>query len=612
MTTVNQRMSVEEIKRVVAQRVANTIEEIERVVAQRVANAIEAIAIYEAKTNLTPLLNDLSYILPNNEHNEPTQGDIGETSNKLTQATRNEFEELYASANEELYPGCDYVTQLDFMAKFTYFKVKGVKLPDGFGSCFKHKVTDKDTNITGLKSHDCHIMMQRLLPYGLQQYLPDKIAKPIIELCSLFKQICSTTLMTDDMLKAQIKVVDILCDLKFIYHPALFDIMIHLVIHLPLEDLEGGPIRPQWMFPFERYIKKLKGYVRNKAKPEELKKVKWYVLHNIPEMDTYRSQFKSLFPKKDMKEEFPDCRDECRTTQNSGICSPGPNAEMYYGQLQEILKFKYLLFKVVLFQVKWFDTRNQGRKVKCLVLRNNMTQIDCRGEAFKNDKYILVIEVKQVFYLEDKAKSHWKVVEHVNHKKFSNGGVIMVEDDPDIIYFDNSSDLPLSASLNDLDNVTLHIDGQSTEVDAAPDIIDVPDKDDDIIDDKDALPYDLANFDDEDLISVDDDSVDKMSVDVTRSYGSDGGGVDRPPPHHVPTGCEGKEIDAGIQQHLQKAYNTNKAAFKAQHWVIDPETETYNVEKIRQARPEGITVEELDKYMSHPQIGPGRNTCPKA
>nr|GEZ10698.1 hypothetical protein [Tanacetum cinerariifolium] len=75
MTTVNQGLSVEEIKRVVAQRVANAIEaiaiyeaktnialksmsqtkrqkeksveEIKRVVAQRVANAIEAIAIYE-------------------------------------------------------------------------------------------------------------------------------------------------------------------------------------------------------------------------------------------------------------------------------------------------------------------------------------------------------------------------------------------------------------------------------------------------------------------------------------------------------------------------------------------------------------------------------------
>nr|GEU30524.1 hypothetical protein [Tanacetum cinerariifolium] len=76
-------------------------------------------------SDITACLNDLSYIPLNNEQNEPTQGDIGETSNEPTQAKRNEFEELYASPNEELYPSCDYVTRLDFMAKFTYFKVKG-------------------------------------------------------------------------------------------------------------------------------------------------------------------------------------------------------------------------------------------------------------------------------------------------------------------------------------------------------------------------------------------------------------------------------------------------------------------------------------------------------
>ncbi|GJT54825.1 CACTA transposable element [Tanacetum coccineum] len=81
------------------------------------------------RSDMIALLNDLSYIPPNNEQNEPTQEDIGETSNEVTQAKHNEFEELYASANEELYPDCDYVTRLDFMAKFTYFKVKG-KLTD--------------------------------------------------------------------------------------------------------------------------------------------------------------------------------------------------------------------------------------------------------------------------------------------------------------------------------------------------------------------------------------------------------------------------------------------------------------------------------------------------
>ncbi|GJZ95339.1 hypothetical protein Tco_0667542 [Tanacetum coccineum] len=83
--------------------------------------------------------------------------------------------------------------------KFCQF-IKGVKLPDGFGSNFKHKVTDNDSNITDLKSHDCHIMMQCLLPYKLQQYLPTAVATPIIELCSFFKQIYSRTLMEADMI----------------------------------------------------------------------------------------------------------------------------------------------------------------------------------------------------------------------------------------------------------------------------------------------------------------------------------------------------------------------------------------------------------------------------
>nr|GEY73877.1 hypothetical protein [Tanacetum cinerariifolium] len=418
--------------------------------------------------------------------------------------------------------------------------IKGVKLPDGFGSCFKHKVTDNDTNITGIKSHDCHIMMQRLLPYGLHQYLPDKIAKPIIELCSLFKQICSATLIEDDMLKAQIKVVDILCDLELIYPLTLFDIIIHLVIHLPLEALEGGPIRPRWMFPFKRYTKKLKGYVRNKAKLEG-SIAEGYVAKEalLSVLITFGMLPRNLIIRQRNVDNNKDpqvsttselsalacgptwtpisvnscvvdgvryvvySRNERCTTQKRGICSPGLEEKMYYGQIQEILEFKYLLFKVMLFRVKWFDTHNQGRKVKRLVLRNNMTQIYCR------------------------------------------------EDDPDIIHFDNSSDLPLSTSLNDLDNATFHIDGQSTEVDAPPDIFDVHDEDDGIIDDEDALPYDLADFDDEDLINVDDDGVDKMSVDVARSHDGDGGGEDRPP-----TPCTHRNIARAAQNRQNREKST--------------------------------------------------------
>jgi hypothetical protein len=39
-------------------------------------------------------------------------------------------------------------------------------------------------------------------------------------------------------------------------------------MHLPEEAIQGGPVYMRWMYPFERYMKKLKNYVRNKARPE--------------------------------------------------------------------------------------------------------------------------------------------------------------------------------------------------------------------------------------------------------------------------------------------------------------------------------------------------------
>ncbi|GKB64097.1 hypothetical protein Tco_0920283 [Tanacetum coccineum] len=180
------------------------------------------------------------------------------------------------------------------------------------------------------------------------------------------------------------------------------------------------------------------------------------------------------------------------------------------------------------FAKKMVDLVNQRKS------KDNVTQIWANGESFKDDQYILATQVKQVFYLEDMARRppNWKVVEDANHKKFSNGGVIVVEDDHDVIHFDNSSDLALSLSLNDLDFATLHIDGQSIDVDAPPNIIDV-NEDDDIIDEEDALPYDLADSDDEDLVNVHDDDDVVMSADVARGHGGDGGGDDHPPPHQI-------------------------------------------------------------------------------
>ena len=44
--------------------------------------------------------------------------------------------------------------------------------------------------------------------------------------------------------------------------------MVHLPIHLANEAKIFGPVQYRWMYPVERYLRRLKSYVRNKARPK--------------------------------------------------------------------------------------------------------------------------------------------------------------------------------------------------------------------------------------------------------------------------------------------------------------------------------------------------------
>nr|GEV02804.1 hypothetical protein [Tanacetum cinerariifolium] len=394
-------------------------------------------------SDMTTCLIDLNYIPPNNKQNEPTQGDIGQTSNEPTQAMRNHFKELYVSANEELYPLCMKESSFMLMLLIPSPKSSGKDI-----DVYLRPLIDE------LKDLWAKPEWERLqgMPYRLQQYLPTDVAKPIIKLCLFFKQICSQTLMVDDMVKAQRKVVDIWCNLELIYLPGFFDIMIHLVIHLPLEALEGGPIRLRWMMFPQNLI----------GLTQELKKVIWYVLCNNLEINTYRIKFKR--------------------------------------------------------------------------------------------------------------------------------GVIMVEDNPNIIHVDNSSDLALTTSLNDMEITALHIDGQSINVDAPQDIIDV-DENDDIMKTSSLLMMMMMMM----VQGHPKPNLRGRNASRMHTYKETRNLRLRKHPTKVEGGVLEKiktqfelkphmqskllpEIKKGIDQHLGKIYTNNKSSLKRDYWVKNPDNETYDME----------------------------------
>ncbi|GMN37677.1 hypothetical protein TIFTF001_042671 [Ficus carica] len=66
-----------------------------------------------------------------------------------------------------------------------------VIVPNGYSSNFKRLVSMKDLRLIGMKTHDCHILMQQLLPLALRGVLTKDVRFTITKLCSFFNSICS-------------------------------------------------------------------------------------------------------------------------------------------------------------------------------------------------------------------------------------------------------------------------------------------------------------------------------------------------------------------------------------------------------------------------------------
>ncbi|PKU63470.1 hypothetical protein MA16_Dca022121 [Dendrobium catenatum] len=65
----------------------------------------------------------------------------------------------------------------------------------------------------GLKSHDCHIFLQCLLPTAFN-YLQDQILNPLIKLIIFFKDLYSSKLNIENLILMEQQIPFILCQLE--------------------------------------------------------------------------------------------------------------------------------------------------------------------------------------------------------------------------------------------------------------------------------------------------------------------------------------------------------------------------------------------------------------
>ena len=104
-----------------------------------------------------------------------------------------------------------------------------------------------------------------MLPLTIRGIVHQDVAHPITKLSIYFKTVCSKVLQPAQLLQLESDIAVTLYKLEQIFPPSFFDVMIHLVVHLANEARLAGPIQYRWMYPIERFLKKLKDYVGNKA-----------------------------------------------------------------------------------------------------------------------------------------------------------------------------------------------------------------------------------------------------------------------------------------------------------------------------------------------------------
>ncbi|KAL0324666.1 UNVERIFIED_CONTAM: hypothetical protein Scaly_2433700 [Sesamum calycinum] len=145
--------------------------------------------------------------------------------------------------------------------------IYGLKFPDGYASNLACCADMMELRMHGMKSHDCYVFMQNLIPIAFREILSQHVWSALTEVSLLFQIICSTTMDVHKLRELEKKCL-ILCNLEKIFLSVFFDSMEDLIVHMPYEARVGanaiqvdvpierasGAMKKRWLSGRERHI----------------------------------------------------------------------------------------------------------------------------------------------------------------------------------------------------------------------------------------------------------------------------------------------------------------------------------------------------------------------
>ncbi|BAF17164.2 Os05g0342600 [Oryza sativa Japonica Group] len=372
------------------------------------------------------------------------------------------FTRLLKDAKTKLYHGCDKFSR----AEYLYLVRRCVNM--------------KDCTLNGLKSHDCHVLLEDILPIALRSCYPSKDVMHIVnELARFFKKLCSKVIDVSELDELQRSIVMTLCDMERVFLPSFFTIMVHLLVHLVEEVKLGGPVHYRWMYPLERSFVRIKALVRNRAYPEG-SIVEGYI---ADECLTYCSRFfdettrftrpprnpepsdntKDLYMFESAGEpigkaitvarfdnqflvqahryvlrhcdELEDFRKEFLDEEKRKLPHTTSLTQSVIDRLSDIVELSYRNYKVVLFRCDWYDVHHRAG-MKNDEFRFSLVNFSRKihtGEKLDDDPFVFSSQVEQVFYSEDPKTEGWHVVTRFRPRDLFDMGVEQPSDEAEQI-----------------------------------------------------------------------------------------------------------------------------------------------------------------------------------
>ncbi|KAK7256311.1 hypothetical protein RIF29_29752 [Crotalaria pallida] len=322
---------------------------------------------------------------------------------------RTELRPIKRGKRTYLPPAC-YTLSRKEKIKFSK-NLHGVKVPEGYSSNIKNLVSVKDLKLKGLKSHDCHVLMENLVPICIRSILPQKVRRTITKLCLFFKAICSKVIDPGKLPKLQREIILTLCELEMYFPPSFFDIMVHLTVHLYIVE-EVVEFCTDYMSNVDS-IGLLKSRHLNINPDSVSERLRW--LANGPSIHVlsytgYLINGYTFYTKE---------QDDQSTIQNSGVTlvaeamhvssandrNPIYANMSYFGVIEHIWELDYSKFCVPVFGCKWVDN-NDGFQIDDL----GFMQVDLNREGYKDEPFILASQAQQVFYVADPVDMKWSIV----------------------------------------------------------------------------------------------------------------------------------------------------------------------------------------------------------